>query len=488
MSKQAWRPQFHFSPQKNWINDPNGLVWFDGEYHLFFQYNPYGDQWGHMSWGHAVSADLLHWQELPVAIPEDERASIFSGSIVVDENNSSGFGDGNTPPLVAIYTGCLRRPEGGQAQDIAYSNDRGRTWTKYAANPVLDLGLRDFRDPKVFWHAPTSRWIMAVVLPDVRQAIFYTSSNLKTWTELSRFSDDLQGQGIWECPDLFELPVEGSKQGETAWVFKVDVFEGHPSQGSGARLFFGQFDGTQFIAEPSPSLHWADYGADFYAALSWANLPSEQKRSVWIGWMNCHRYAKLIPTQGWRGAMSIPRELKLRRVDGALQLLQQPVTELITLRRQTSAMSKIEINRGENAWLPELNARTVEIDMICEADDSEECGLLLRTGDGAETRIGLDRLRGTVFVDRSRSGFTPDDALFATRREAPCKNLAAGKSVRLRVLLDWSSVELFVGEGEIVITEQIFPRDEAMSLQLYAKGGAARFTGLKAHELVSCHK
>jgi fructan beta-fructosidase len=488
MSKETWRPQFHFSPKKNWINDPNGLIWFDGEYHLFYQYNPFGDQWGRMSWGHAVSHDLLRWQELPVAIPEDERASIFSGSVVVDEHNSSGFGDGKSPPLVAIYTGCLRRNEGGQAQDIAYSNDRGRTWTKYENNPVLDLGLRDFRDPKVFWHAPTARWIMAVVLPDVRQAIFYASDNLRTWLELSRFADDLQGQGIWECPDLFELPVEGGKQGETAWVFKVEVFEGHPSRGSGSRLFFGQFDGTRFSAEPTSTLHWADYGADFYAALSWANLPKEQQRAVWIGWMNCHRYAKLIPTQGWRGAMSVPRELRLRRVDGALQLLQQPMRELESLRRNAFIVDGTQSVLGENSCLPSsFNTRCIEIDLLCESGDSEECGLLLRAGSGVETRVGMDRKRGLVFVDRSRAGFTPDDALFATRREAPCAGLVAGRAVRLHVLLDWSSVELFVDDGDVVITEQIFPRDESLDVRLYAQGGAAKFTQLHVYQLESCH-
>lgn len=488
MNIERWRPQFHFSPKKNWINDPNGLIWFEGEFHLFYQFNPYGDQWGHMSWGHAVSADLLHWQELPVAIPEDERVSIFSGSIVVDERNSSGFGDGRSPPLVAIYTGCLRRPEGGQAQEIAYSDDRGRSWTKYAANPVLDLGLHDFRDPKVFWHAPTSRWIMAVVLPDARQVLFYSSSNLRDWSELSRFGAELAGQGIWECPDLFELPVIGDADGTTAWVLKVDVFEGHPSQGSGARLFFGQFDGTRFVADAPAEPHWADHGADFYAVLSWANLPIGQKRVVWIGWMNCHRYAKLIPTSPWRGAMSIPREVTLRRVNGKLTLLQQPVRELNNLRRDSFELNAMDVDRGTESCLPiQFDARQVEIDMWVEAGDCEECGLLLRAGSGEETRVGLDRRRGTVFVDRSRSGFTPDDALFAGRREAPCANLLSGQAVRLHVLLDWSSVELFVDGGEVVITEQIFPHEESLDLRLYADGGRARIEGFRAHELAACH-
>ena len=327
-STDHWRPRWHFSPQRHWINDPNGLVWFEGVYHLYYQYNPFGDQWGHMSWGHAESTDLIHWQERPVAIPEDERASIFSGSVVVDTHHTSGFGDGRTPVLVAIYTGCLRRPEGGQAQELAYSTDRGRTWTKYEANPVLDLGLRDFRDPKVFWHAPTSRWIMLAVVPDAHQVRFYASPDLRRWHELSRFDQPLDGQGIWECPDLIERPVVGGAPGETAWMLKVDVFEGHPSKGSGARLFFGHFDGTRFDAQPSNAPLWADWGADFYAALSWANLPPSPDRAVWIGWMNCHRYAKHLPTSPWRGSMSVPRELSLHRDAGGLHLRQMPVREL----------------------------------------------------------------------------------------------------------------------------------------------------------------
>ena len=476
-----WRPRFHFSAARNWLNDPNGLIWFEGVYHLFFQYNPFGDQWGHMSWGHAVSADLVHWRELPVAIAEDERVSIFSGSVVADERNTSGFGDGLHAPLVAIYTGCLRRPEGGQAQELAYSRDRGRSWTKYAHNPVLDLGQRDFRDPKVFWHAGTARWIMATVLPDARQVLFHTSNDLKAWTELSRFGDAFEGQGIWECPDLFELPIEC--ESGTAWVLKVDVFEGHPSQGSGARLFFGQFDGTNFVAQ-NAAQRWADHGADFYAALSWANLPSEPRRAVWIGWMNCHRYAKQLPTAPWRGAMSVPRELSLHRDTGGLRLHQVPVRELQSLRGPGFELASLTVVDAQVDWLPDhFDARALEIELDCLAGDSDECGLILRAGSGCETRIGLDRQRGTVFIDRSHSGFAPEDPHYATRREAPYAGLVAGRRVRLHVLLDRSSVELFVDGGETVITEQIFPHADALGTKLYAQGGSASFAALRAHEL-----
>jgi fructan beta-fructosidase len=483
MSEQ-WRPRWHYTAAHNWINDPNGLIFHDGEYHLFYQCNPFGDQWGHMSWGHAVSTDLLQWQELPVAIAEDDRVSIFSGSVVIDMQGTAGFGAG---AWVAIYTGCLRRNEGGQAQELAFSTDRGRTWTKYAHNPVLDLGLRDFRDPKVFWHAATARWIMAVVLPEARAVVFYASHDLKTWTELSRFADDLPGQGIWECPDLFELPLEGDAS--SAWVLKVDVFEGHPSLGSGARLFFGHFDGTRFVAEPTAAPHWADHGADFYAALSWNGL---QNRAVWIGWMNCHRYAKLLPTSPWRGAMSVPRELSLRRgSDGGLRLLQRPLRELAALRRARHEQALIEVAEGEVLCLPAgFEPRLLDIELTLDAADCDECGLVLRAGATGGLRVGVDRRRGVVFVDRSHAhrdgGFAPDDALYAARREAPCASVAAGRSVRLRVLLDACSVEVFADDGDVVITEQFLPGAEALDARLYARGGAARCRDVQAHELARC--
>jgi fructan beta-fructosidase len=489
--REPHRPQFHFSPARNWLNDPNGLVFFDGEYHLFYQYNPQGDQWGHMSWGHAVSTDLLNWQELPVAIAEDERVSIYSGSVVVDTHNSSGFGDGSAPPLVAVYTGCRRVPEGGQAQELAYSTDRGRSWTKYPGNPVLDLGLRDFRDPKVFWHAPGARWVMVVVVPDDRCAKFYASHDLKAWQWLSDFAAPFDGDGIWECPDLIPLPAPG-EPGATVWLLKVDVFGGHPSGGTGARIFFGHFDGTRFVPEPEAAPRWADFGADFYAALSWAGLPPAadgRPRQVWLAWLNCHRYAKLLPTAPWRGAMSLPRTLAARRVAGQWQLLQQPVAELARLRGKPQAHAALVLADGkEFTLLPEgSDGRCAEIELAIDAGamTAGECGLRLHAGDqGVGTRVGFDAARGTVFVDRSRAGFNPPgDALYPQRREVPVPAQARGRPLRLRVMLDWSSVEVFIGDGEATLSEQVLPAGDCRGLLLYANGAAAAFAGLRVWPL-----
>ena len=487
------RPRFHYTSAKHWINDPNGLIWLDGEYHLFYQHNPFGDQWGHMSWGHAVSTDLVSWQELPVAIAEDERVSIYSGSVVLDTDNRSGFGDGVTPPLVAIYTGCLRVPEGGQAQELAYSTDRGRTWTKYAHNPVLRAQVKDFRDPKVFWHAGTQRWVMAVVLPDARKAQFYGSENLKAWTLLSEFEAPFEGQGIWECPDLLPLPVEGTEAGQgssddAVWLFKVDVFGGHPSGGTGARIFSGRFDGTHFHAHPQPAPQWADLGADFYAALSWAGLPGADAhppaRAVWLAWMNCHRYAQHTPTSPWRGAMSVPRELRWRRAaDGTWQLLQRPVPELNRLRGTPLALSMITLDSAVHDVLPPgCDGVALDIELQIGPGHAERCGLQLRVGDavGEFTEVGYDRTLGVVYIDRAHSGFQPpDDTLYARRHEAPVPAPTDAAPLRLRVMLDACLLEVYAGDGEATISDQLFPQPGSRGLRLFAHGGAASFGGVQ---------
>src|SRR4051812_10121589 len=242
---QTYRPQFHFSPAKNWMNDPNGLVYYKGEYHLFFQYNPLGNQWGNMSWGHAVSRDLVHWQQLPVAIPMAGDELIFSGSAVVDKDNTSGFGTKKNPAMVAIYTSA--RP-GSQAQSLAYSLDRGRTWTKYAGNPVLDIGSGEFRDPKVFWYAAQHKWVMAVSKALEHKIALYSSPDLKTWTHMSDFGPANATGGAWECPDLFPLAVDGNRH-KTKWVMIVNINPGGIAGGSGAQYFVGDFDGTNFKAD-----------------------------------------------------------------------------------------------------------------------------------------------------------------------------------------------------------------------------------------------
>jgi len=313
------RPQFHYAPAANWLSDPNGLVHHAGEWHLYYQYNPHGEDWGHMSWGHAVSPDLARWEELPVAIPEAPDHMIFSGSAVIDHADSAGFG---RDAMVAIYTAADSHGPQRQTQAIAHSSDNGRTFALYPGNPVIDLGLADFRDPNVFWHAATERWIMVVVLSNENRALIYASHDLKQWDEMSVIHGAGAPGRIWECPLLIELPVDGT--GETRWMFKVDVL--HDAPGSGALYQTGTFDGIRFVPDgPSFEPLWqlADHGRDFYAAIAWHAPRDSAGRPVWIGWMGNHAYQGQLPKQGWRGAMSLPRRISLVRQGGRLVLRQQ---------------------------------------------------------------------------------------------------------------------------------------------------------------------
>ncbi len=346
LSKENYRPQFHFTPIKNWMNDPNGLLYFEGKYHLFYQYNPFGNVWGHMSWGHAVSKDLVHWDHLPLAIREENGIMIFSGSAVGDENNTSGFSEkSGQVPMVAIYSGHFipdtSRPDDyQQAQYIAFSLDKGRTWKKYNHNPVLDLHKKDFRDPKVFWYEPGKKWVMAVVWPHEHIVQFYSSPDLKEWIHLSDFGPAGDTKDIWECTDLLEVPVEG-ETGKTKWV----LFN---SQQITMQYFVGSFDGTRFTNEnPAGKIYRPDYGPDYYAGITYNQLPVGDL-PVLIGWANNWIYANDIPTFPWKSAMALPRRLSLRRINDEWILFQQPVSALKSLRETCLGIKKHGSQRQKN--------------------------------------------------------------------------------------------------------------------------------------------
>ena len=803
------RPQFHFTPERNWMNDPNGLVYHEGEYHLFFQYNPDGDQWGNMSWGHAVSTDLVHWQELPLAISHDDAEMVFSGSAVVDHENTTGFGTKDEPAMVAVYT---RAPKAGgsQAQSLAYSTDRGRTWTKYAGNPVLDIGSGEFRDPKVQWYAPTRSWIMAVVLATEHRVRFYSSKDLKSWTHLSDFGPAGAVGGVWECPDLFELPVDG-ETGKRKWVLVVSLNPGGIQGGSATQYFVGDFDGTRFtpdddgsylppvgavlqdfeaadfadwtatgtafgpgpsaggvpgqdgvtgfvgerlansyhggdaptgtltspaftadrpylnflvgggrhphdpdavpqpapapagtvladfeggsygpwsstgrafgaapaagalpgqqpvsgwlgaglvntfvegdstvgtltsptftidkaylnfligggyhpvsagnptavnllvdgeivrsataadsealnwaswdvseltgrtariqvvdantggwghlnldhvvlsdtrarptsteasvnllvggrvvqsvtgsesgaldwahfdlrgyqgrevqvqlvdnntggwghimadrfVAADSPALSaaqrvsWVDYGKDYYAAVSFDNVP-DGKRYM-IGWTNNWQYAGTIPTEGWRGAMSVPREMGLRRIDGKLRLTQRPLPQLSELRDGPAITAQsMTVDADSPAWIPGARGRAVEIEATFSLRDAERFGIKVHTGAGQETVIGYDLPTRQVYVDRSRSGSVDFSRDFAGVHRAPLE--PQNGTVTLRILVDRSSVEVFGGQGEVVITDQVFPDPGGDGVQVFAEHGSVHLDNFQLWQLRS---
>jgi fructan beta-fructosidase len=474
------RPQFHFTPQKNWMNDPNGLVFFDGEYHLFHQYNPEGDTWGHMSWGHAVSPDLVHWQHLPVALREEGGVMIFSGSAVVDRDNTSGLGTDGKPPLVAVYTG---HGKGKQTQNIASSTDRGRTWTKFEGNPVIDIGSSEFRDPKVFWHGPTRKWVMVVARPDVRKVLVFGSKDLKRWEQLSEFGPQGEARGIWECPDLFELPIEDDPRRETRWVLVVNINGGTPAGGSGCQYFVGTFDGRTFTnGNPKETVLWADYGADFYAAQSWSDLPRGQ-RTTWLAWMSNWRYANQEPTSPFRTAMTVPRELRLVGTPAGLRLAQNPVTTLHRLRGDSLVLDTPAVVAPDSDPLRDFGfgGDCYELFVTFENLDAREFGCRLRAGPGEETLAGFDAGRGVMFLDRRRSGGTFHKD-FPARHESP---VVTGRMVGLHVLVDRSSVEVFGGGPTVPITDRIFPGQDSRGLSLYSVGGRATVRSLSAWKLKS---
>ncbi|MBV9501264.1 MAG: glycoside hydrolase family 32 protein [Acidobacteriaceae bacterium] len=482
---QPYRPQYHFSPPQHWTNDPNGLLYFEGEYHLFFQYNPFGDEWGHMSWGHAVSPDLLHWQPLPVALPEQNGVMIFTGSTVDDVANTSGFCTGGKPCMVAIYTG--HTPESGshpalQTQNLAYSNDRGRTWTKYGGNPVLDLHMPDFRDPKVFWFEPSRHWVMAVSLPNEHKVAFYGSANLKRWSRLSGFGPAGATGGQWECPELFELPVDGSRGGNR-WVLKVGLNPGALQGGSGEQYFIGRFDGKQFTSDnPASTTLWTDYGKDCYCALTFNGLPKNQP-PVMMGWMDNWQYAAALPTSPWRGQMTIPRMLSLRTTPDGIRLFQEPIDSLKQLRgaHVHAANRTIQQVNGEFQRSPVVKSHTYELISSFSLGTAQETGWRLLSTNGSVTIVGYDRRRGTVFIDRRHSGLTGFSKDFPARMQAPLKT--PDNVLRLHILVDRCSVEVFAQDGRIAMTSLVFPPPGTHGLEAYARGGNAGSSSATLWEL-----
>jgi fructan beta-fructosidase len=462
------RPQLHFSPATQWMNDPNGMVYFDGEYHLFYQYHPYSTRWGPMHWGHAVSRDLVHWEQLPIALYPDEHGAIFSGSAVVDRDNTSGFGSAERPPLVAVfaYHDMSRERPGAtdiESQGIAYSLDRGRSWTKYAGNPVLkNPGVRDFRDPKVFWHAATRRWVMTLASKD--QVIFYSSADLKAWRRESAFGRGLgEHGGVWECPDLIEMSVDGGK--EHRYVLLVSVNPGAPNGGSGTQYFIGQFDGHRFRLERAA--RWLDYGTDNYAGVTWSGVPASDGRTPFLGWMSNWDYAQDVPTAPWRSAMTLPRELKLVRSANGLMLRATPVAELETLRARNASIVATRVQAPtELIDAAASGLGPVELQLTLTLGSSTMASLAFHNAQQEEVVLHIDRLHRRYELDRSRSGALGFSDKFARVQTAPMTGRP--EVLALQVYLDRSSVEIFIDHGETVMTALAFPGSPYNAVRLSA--------------------
>jgi len=448
---EQYRPQVHFSPKEHWVNDPNGMVYYNGVYHLFFQYYPDSTVWGPMHWGHAISSDLIHWQQLPIALYPDSLGYIFSGSAVVDYHNTTGFGKNGEIPLVAIFTHS--DPKGADAgrndfqnQSLAYSLDEGKTWTKYAGNPVLkNPGIIDFRDPKVMWYEAGKKWVMTLATKD--RITFYSSSDLKDWKKESEFGKEEGAHGgVWECPDLFALDDHGKK----VWVLVVNLNPGGPNKGSATQYFFGDFDGNKFI----PYQHktkWLDYGPDEYAGITWSNTGD---RKIFLGWMSNWMYANLVPSLKWRNAMTIPRELHIKHAGDDLYVASEPVRELDKIESAPSVSADLKVSG--NYDLSHIAKQThVPFRLNISLNEIRDFSLVLSNSSNEKLIIGYDKSLNQYFIDRTGSGKVDFQKGFSAKHLAP--RFTANGEIALSIIVDESSVELFADDGLTVMTEIVFP-------------------------------
>ncbi|MES2850849.1 MAG: glycoside hydrolase family 32 protein [Bacteroidota bacterium] len=462
--KEKHRPQFHFSPPAKWMNDPNGMVYYKGEYHLFYQYYPDSTMWGPMHWGHAISKDLVHWQHLPIALYPDSLGLIFSGSVVVDKNNTSGLQRGVEKPLVALFTyHDLKKEKAGVATDfqyqgMAYSLDKGRTWKKYENNPVIkNQGTKDFRDPKVFWHQASKHWVMVLAVAD--RIEFYHSQNLKEWSYTGTFGkEDGSHGGVWECPDLVEMKIDGTKN--TKWVLIVSIGNGGPNGGSATQYFVGDFNGQTFVnANSKETIYWLDFGPDDYAGVTWSNT-GDQK--LFLGWMSNWNYAQLVPTKSWRSAMTIPRELSLKNTVAGHRLFSTPVKNLVALQQkpQVISIAKPNITKG-------LTEVIVSFDL--SKSTATDVGVSFSNYENEILKVGYNKELNQFYIDRSSAGDTSFSTSFTGKAIAP--RILNSNLIKLHIFIDHSSVELFADDGSVVLTSLFFPTQILDSIQLYNNKG-----------------
>ena len=468
-NREKFRPTYHFSPLYGWMNDPNGMVYKDGEYHLFYQHNTYGSKWGNMHWGHAISKDLINWEHRPDAITPDALGTIFSGSAVVDTDNTAGFGAG---AIVAIYTQNSDR----QVQSIAYSTDNGRSFTKYENNPVLTSDARDFRDPKVFWHKETQRWIMLLAVGQEMQ--IFSSSNLKDWAFESSFGEG-QGAhgGVWECPDLFELPVDGTN--EKKWVLLCNLNPGGPFGGSATQYFVGTFNGKEFVNESPSKTKWMDWGKDHYATVTWSDAPDN--RRIAIAWMSNWQYANDVPTSQYRSPNSVPRDLSLFTVDGETYLQSAPSPELLKLRDISKKRSfKVNGTRTIKDMIAG-NEGAYEIELTIENQHADVIGFRLYNDKGEEVDMQYDMKEKKFSMDRRKSGEVGFNENFPM---LTWTTIESGKDeLKLRLFVDKSSVEAFGDGGRFVMTNQVFPSEPYTHIDFYSKGGAYKVDSFVIYKL-----
>ncbi len=474
-STEQWRPQIHFSPKKNWTNDPNGLLYFKGYYHVFFQHNPKGNEWGNMSWGHARSKDLLHWEELPVAIPNGKEY-IFSGCVVWDQTHASGLGDPSKDLLIAIYTADY--PYTREEQHLAYSNDDGLTWTKYEGNPVLNINYKDFRDPNIIWHEESKQFVMVVAKPHEFKVAFYGSKDLLHWNFLSDFGNEGDVDMIWECPSLQKLPIEGSK--DKKWVLFLSS-QGPYKGFVGMQYFLGNFNGKKFVNDnPVETKLYVDFGKDFYAAVPFYHAP--QDTNLWLGWMLSWQYAKEQPTFPWKGQMSAVRKLDLVETIEGLRLRQKFMPNL-DHKAASFVASNFSIKKDKQKQLNGmqfLKNKTFAIEVKIAATRADFWGIVIKgKQNDEEIKIGFDEKKHTWQINRNKSGKIISTA-FEGLQEA---NALIGKAKNFKLLIDRSTVELLAQDGTVSISSLRFPISLEEQVNFVSEGGATSIGQLKIWEL-----
>ena len=484
-NRDKFRPVYHHTPLYGWMNDANGLVYKDGEYHLYFQYNPYGSKWGNMHWGHSVSKDLVHWEHLAPAIARDTLGHIFSGSSIVDQENVAGYGVGS---ILVFYTSASDK--NGQIQCLAFSKDNGRTFTKYEKNPILCPadGLRDFRDPKVFRYEPEDKWVM-IVSAD-KEMRFYDSKNLKDWNYMSSFGE---GYGVqpcqFECPDMVELPVDGALN-RKKWALIVNVNPGCYFGGSATQYFTGDFDGKKFSCDSQSNVtKWLDWGKDHYATVCFSNTG---ERTIAVPWMSNWQYCNIVPTKQFRSANALPRELSLYTQDGEIYLSAAPVPEIKTLRKEKKEIPAFTVaNDYHIDSLLADNDGAYELALEITVGEAEIMGFNLFNDKGEKVDIYFNLPEKRLVMDRTKSGIVDfgkksvsheievhdrrkttsinyiDD--FALATWAPIKK---ENKYTLDVFVDKCSVEIFLNGGKVAMTNLIFPSEPYNRMCFYSKGGS----------------
>ncbi len=473
-NKESFRPVYHHTPAYGWMNDPNGMFYKDGVYHLYFQYNPYGSVWGNMHWGHSTSTDLMHWKFEGCAIVPDAWGAIFSGSCVVDHENTAGFGK---EAVVAFYTSAKSTPWGDiQMQSMAYSLDNGKTFTKYEGNPILTSSEKDFRDPKVFWYAPGKHWVMILAVGQHME--IYSSVNLKEWKKESEFGA-MQGAhgGVWECPDLVEIPIEGTR--EKKWVLICNLNPGGPFGGSAAQYFVGSFDGKKFVNESPTQTKWMDWGKDNYATVTWNNAPDG--RCIALGWMSNWQYANNVPTRQYRSANTLARDLTLYREGQELYLKSTPSVEVKKARGKKVSIPSFKVSeKHEMVNLFEEKQGAYEVEIVIQNAGASKIAFSLLNDKGEKVSMYYDLNRKQFVMDRSESGKVDFSKDFPAVTVAPVN---VDKELTLRLFVDRSSIEAFGEDGKFVMTNLVFPSQPYVKMCFEADKNGYAVKSLNVYKL-----